>query len=76
MAQATETDEAEGTIESYRDHGVFVPSGLTAAAIMEGAWALERLFDVAPFVSRMMARAVLHAAITTRVRNPVSEETD
>lgn len=61
QASARETPEVEGSIEGYKGHGVFVPSGLSAAAIMEGAWALEQKFDVAPFVSRMMARAVLEA---------------
>ena len=51
----------EGTIEGYQDRGVFAPEGVNAAQIMEGAWALERQFDVAPYISRLMAIAVLKA---------------
>ena len=51
-----------GTIETYKGRGVWVPRGFTAAEIMEAAWVLERRFDVAPFVSRLMAEAALTAA--------------
>ncbi len=62
MAQATdEVERLEGTIESYKGHGVWVPRGLDAPSIMEGALALEQQFDVAPFMSRLMAGAVLEA---------------
>ena len=56
------SDRQAGAIESYKGRGVWVPRGLTAAQIMEGAWALERQFEVAPFISRAMVVAVLEAA--------------
>lgn len=51
-----------GTIESYEGRGVWVPEGLTARDIREGAKLLEKQFDVAPFVSDAMACAVLERA--------------
>jgi len=56
------SEHQPGTGQVYKGRGVWVPEGLTAAQIMEGAWALERQFDVAPFISRLMAAAVLEAA--------------
>lgn len=72
------SSEIEGTIESYKGHGVFVPRGLTAAAVMEGAWELERQFDVAPFISRMMATAVLEAVcgLEGRTHSPAAAQTN
>jgi hypothetical protein len=55
-------DDAD-THEGYKGHGVYVPDGLHASWIMEGAWALEREFDVAPFISRQMVRSVLAAIL-------------
>ena len=54
-----------GTGQIYEGRGVWVPPGMTAAQIMEGAWTLEREFDVAPYISRLMAGAVLRAAGVT-----------
>lgn len=59
------TRDGEGAIEFYKGHGVWVPFGQTAAEIMEGAWVLERDFDVAPFTSRMMVSAILQALAYT-----------
>jgi hypothetical protein len=50
-----------GTIEGYEGRGVWVPDGLSARDIMEGAKVLERDFDVAPYTSRSMVRQVLLA---------------
>lgn len=57
---STESRQA-GTIEAYDGRGVWVPEGLTARDIMEGAKVLERDFDVAPFTSREMVCRVLSA---------------
>lgn len=54
-----------GTIESYGERGVWVPEGMTARDIMEGARVLEREFEIAPYVSRAMAIAVLGAGKQT-----------
>jgi hypothetical protein len=48
---------------SYNGRGVFVPPGMEAAWVMEGASVLERNFGAAPFISRQMVRAVLEAVI-------------
>lgn len=53
----------EGQI--YDGHGVWVPPGMCAREIIEGAKVLERDFDVAPFISRAMVRAIL-----TAIRQP------
>lgn len=50
-----------GTIETYQGRGVWVPEGLTARDIMEGAKVLERDYDIAPFTSREMVCQVLFA---------------
>jgi hypothetical protein len=51
-----------GVYGEYEGRGVWVTDGLTAAEIMEGAKVLQSEFEVAPYISRMMARAVLYAA--------------
>jgi hypothetical protein len=61
MCDQRDSDRQAGTGEIYKGRGVWVPHGLKASWIMEGAWALESEFDVAPFVSRMMAEAVIRA---------------
>jgi hypothetical protein len=48
-----------GAIEGYKGRGVFVPHGLKASWIMEGAWLLEREFDVVPYTSREMVISLL-----------------
>ncbi len=53
-----------GAHGEYKGRGVFVPDGQKASWIMEGAWVLEREFDVAPYTSREIVRAVLEAVIT------------
>lgn len=60
-----------GTIESYEGRGVWVPEGLTARDIREGAKLLESQFDVAPFVSDAMACAVLERARPSEKHRPV-----
>ena len=50
-----------GKIENYEGRGVWVPDGLNASGIMEGAKALERQFGIAPYTARDMAIAVLLA---------------
>ncbi len=52
-----------GAHGEYKGRGVFVPDGQKASWIMEGAWVLEREFDVAPYTSREMVRAVLEAVL-------------
>ncbi len=52
-----------GAYKEYKGHGVCVPNGLCASWIMEGAWVLEREFEVAPFTSRHMVSAVLEAIL-------------
>lgn len=47
--------------QSYGLRGVYVPRGMTADEIMIGAEVLERAFDVEPYTSRSMVRAVLAA---------------
>ena len=54
--------QAGASLGGYKGRGVYVPDGMSASEIMAGALALEREFDVAPFVSRLMARRVLQAA--------------
>jgi hypothetical protein len=61
-----------GAYEEYKGHGVCVPDGLQASWIMEGAWALEREFDVAPFTSRHMVSAVLQAILPLVGSNEIS----
>ena len=48
----------------YKGRGVWVPHGQKASWIMEGAWALEREFDIAPYISRLMASAVIAAIMS------------
>ena len=48
-----------GTIEGYGKRGVWVPDGMSARDIMEGAHVLEDMFDVPPYESREMMRAIL-----------------
>lgn len=50
-----------GTTENYGDRGVWVPDGLNARDIMLGAKTLERDFEIAPYRSRAIVRAVLSA---------------
>ncbi len=52
-----------GAHGEYKGRGVFVPQGQNASWIMEGAWVLESEFDVAPYTSREMVRAVLEAVL-------------
>lgn len=51
----------EGTIESYRGRGVWVPAGLTAEQIVEGAMILESYWGIGRFTSELMAIDVLTA---------------
>ena len=74
MIRVPEDRQADATLQSYGDRGVYVPEGMTAAEIMEAARVLERDFEVEPFTSRAMVRAVL-AAIrpgTSRVESHAS----
>jgi hypothetical protein len=57
-----------GAVKPYKGHGVWVKDGYQASWIMEGAWALEREFDVPPFISRSMCQAVLDALVKHGVR--------
>lgn len=57
---STESRQA-GTIEGYEGRGVWVPEGMDARDIMEGAKALEMAWDIAPFISRAMVCDVLTA---------------
>lgn len=66
--------------EAGAHHALWVPDGQNAAWIKEGVWALERQFDVAPFMSRLMVSAVLeiilpliHQAETSQSPCEVSE---
>jgi hypothetical protein len=61
-AGAPEFSSVSGAIQSHEGQGVFVLDGLTAREVMAGASILERQFDVPPFVSRVMASAVLKVA--------------
>lgn len=58
----TESPRQAGTIEGYKGRGVWVPEGLTAAEIMEGARALELTYDVPHYIASAMAISVLQAA--------------
>lgn len=54
-----------GQVGAYKGRGVFVPHGLTAAEVMEGAAALEQYsedWDIPHYTARDMAAAVLLAA--------------
>jgi len=59
-----------GAKDVYKGRGVWVPRGQKASWIMEGAAALERDFDVAPFVSRMMASTVIAAVEQVKLQEP------
>lgn len=50
-----------GTIQGFAGRGVFVPEGLTAEEIMAGAAVLERRFDIAPYISRVIVCDILLA---------------
>jgi hypothetical protein len=52
-----------GTIQGYHGRGLFVPDGLTAREIMEGAAIIERECDVGPYTARDIASAVLKVAL-------------
>lgn len=54
-----QADAAETQV--YEGRGVYVPDGMTAREIVEGARVLERSFGVPPYISRMMVREVLVA---------------
>ena len=62
-----------GTKQGYKGRGVWVPSGQKASWIMEGAWALENQFDVAPYISRMMVSAVLEAILPLMHQAEISQ---
>ena len=51
----------DGKIEGFGDRGVWVPRGMTPHEIMAGARVLEDQFDIPPYQSRSMVRAVLAA---------------
>jgi hypothetical protein len=51
----------DGTGEAFGTQGVWVPKGMTAREIMVGAEVLEKQFDVPPYQSRSMVRAILDA---------------
>ena len=51
--------QAGAEIAIVGDRGVYAPDGLSPVAILAAAEVLEREFDVAPFISRMMARRVM-----------------
>ena len=55
-----------GKIDGYKGRGVFLSRadlavGTTAAEIMEGAWVLERQYEIPPYISRMIVSAILSA---------------
>lgn len=58
-----------GTIEGYEGRGVWVPEGMNAHDIMEGAKALQSQFEVAPYTACEMARVVLLAVDPARPPN-------
>ena len=62
-----------GTGDVYKGRGVYVPHGQKASWIMEGAWALENQFDVAPYFSRMMVSAVLEAILPIIRQDDISQ---
>ncbi len=45
--------------QNYEGRGVYVPDGMSADEIMHAADVLEREFEIEPYTSRAMARAVL-----------------
>lgn len=47
------------TIDVYKNRGVWVPEGMTAAEMMESSRVLEREFHIAPYTSGAMVIAVL-----------------
>lgn len=61
MKKGTDSARQAGKIEAYGNRGVWVPNGMTAHEIMTGAAILEREFDIPPYESRDMVRAVLSA---------------
>ncbi len=64
-----------GAIEGYKGRGVYVPHGLKASWIMEGAWLLEREFEVVPYTSREMVISLLEELLPLLQRDGIPEST-
>lgn len=62
----TDSADRPATIQGFEGRGVLVPRGLSARDIMVGARVLEREFEVVPYTSRSMVRAVLLAIASDR----------
>jgi hypothetical protein len=60
-----------GRVKSCGDRGVYVPDGMTATEIIEGAHALVRDFELDTYTARNMVRTVLLA-----VRGGTKESSD
>lgn len=50
-----------GTVQIHGARGVFVPDGMTAPEILEGAKVLEVDHDIAPYISQIMVIDILRA---------------
>jgi hypothetical protein len=61
--------EIGGESDAYEGRGVWVPDGMTAAEIMEGARVLEDKFGVEHYTARSMVRNVLEA-IRAEIKSP------
>lgn len=68
-AEDIEAPALAGAVMTYKGRGVLVPEGMRADVILEAAWMLERCFDIAPFLSRQMVRAVLEVSEAMNVRS-------
>lgn len=66
-------DGQAGAIEEYKGRGVWVPHGLKACWIMEGAAVLENHHEITPFISRAMVRDVLLAVLPLVSASDISE---
>ena len=68
----SDDERQAGKNETYGGHGVWVPHGLKASWIMEGAFALEKHHEIAPFISRAMVRDVLNAVLPLIASSDIS----
>ena len=56
-------------IQTYGDRAVYVPKGMSAAEIVEGALVLEREFDIGHYTASVMVEKVLEAVNRLRQGN-------
>jgi hypothetical protein len=61
-----------GAVGEHKGRGVWVPDGLDASWIMEGAAVLESRHEIAPFISRSMMRDVLQAVLPLIASSDIS----